>query len=57
MTNADRIRNMSDKELAKFLAFNAHCEECCWQITVYQMEVASKSILNGFNQKRNRREI
>lgn len=31
ITNADRIRNMSDEELAKFLAFNAHCEECCWQ--------------------------
>lgn len=31
MTNADRIRNMTDEELAKFLAFNTHCEECCWQ--------------------------
>lgn len=28
MTNADRIRNMSDEELAKFLTFNAYCEEC-----------------------------
>ena len=27
-TNADRIRNMSDKELAEFLAYNAYCEEC-----------------------------
>lgn len=27
-TNADRIRSMSDEELAKFLAFNAYCEEC-----------------------------
>ena len=28
MTNADRIRNMSDEELAEFLAYNAYCEEC-----------------------------
>ena len=27
-TNADRIRNMSDEELAEFLAYNAFCEEC-----------------------------
>ena len=27
-TNADRIRNMSDDELAEFLAYNAYCEEC-----------------------------
>lgn len=27
-TNADRIRNMSDEELAEFLAYNASCEEC-----------------------------
>ena len=27
-TNADRIRNMSDEELAEFLAYNAYCEEC-----------------------------
>lgn len=26
--NADRIRNMSDEELAEFLAYNAYCEEC-----------------------------
>ena len=24
-TNADRIRNMSDEELAEFLAYNAYC--------------------------------
>lgn len=28
LTNADRIRNMSDGELAEFLAYNAYCEEC-----------------------------
>lgn len=28
VTNADRIRNMSDEELAEFLAYNAYCEEC-----------------------------
>ena len=27
-TNAGRIRNMSDEELAEFLAYNASCEEC-----------------------------
>ena len=27
-TNADRIRNMADNELAEFLAYNAYCEEC-----------------------------
>ena len=27
-TNADRIRDMSDEELAEFLAYNAYCEEC-----------------------------
>ena len=27
-TNSDKIRNMSDKELAEFLAYNAYCEEC-----------------------------
>ena len=27
-TNADRIRNMPDEELAEFLAYNAYCEEC-----------------------------
>lgn len=27
-TNADRIRNMSDEELAEFMAYNAYCEEC-----------------------------
>ena len=27
-TNADRIRNMTDDELAEFLAYNAYCEEC-----------------------------
>ena len=27
-TNADRIRNMTDYELAEFLAYNAYCEEC-----------------------------
>ena len=27
-TNADRIREMSDEELAEFLAYNASCEEC-----------------------------
>lgn len=27
-TNADRIRNMTDEELAEFLAYNAYCEEC-----------------------------
>ena len=27
-TNSDRIRNMSDEELAEFLAYNAYCEEC-----------------------------
>lgn len=26
-TNADRIRNMSDEELAEFMAYNAYCEE------------------------------
>ena len=28
MTNAERIRNMTDDELADFLAYNAYCEEC-----------------------------
>ena len=28
MTNAERIRNMTDDELAEFLAYNASCEEC-----------------------------
>lgn len=28
MTNAEKIRSMSDEELAKFLAYNAYCEEC-----------------------------
>ena len=27
-TNAERIRNMADNELAEFLAYNAYCEEC-----------------------------
>ena len=27
-TNAERIRNMTDDELAEFLAYNAYCEEC-----------------------------
>ena len=27
-TNAERIRNMADEELAEFLAYNAYCEEC-----------------------------
>ena len=27
-TNAKRIRNMTDDELAEFLAYNAYCEEC-----------------------------
>lgn len=27
-TNAERIRNMTDDELADFLAYNACCEEC-----------------------------
>ena len=37
-TNAERIRNMTDDELAEFLAYNAYCEEfyvkkddsCCY---------------------------
>ena len=28
MTNVERIRNMTDDELAEFLAYNASCEEC-----------------------------
>lgn len=28
MTNAEKIRSMSDEELAEFLAYNAYCEEC-----------------------------
>lgn len=27
-TNSERIRNMTDEELAEFLAYNAYCEEC-----------------------------
>ena len=27
-TNAERIRNMTDDELAEFLAYNAYCEGC-----------------------------
>lgn len=27
-TNSDRIRNISDEQLAEFLAYNASCEEC-----------------------------
>ena len=27
-TNAERIRSMTDDELAEFLAYNAYCEEC-----------------------------
>ena len=27
-TNTERIRNMTDDELAEFLAYNAYCEEC-----------------------------
>ena len=27
-TNSERIRNMTDDELAEFLAYNAYCEEC-----------------------------
>ena len=27
-TNAERIRSMTDEELAEFLAYNAYCEEC-----------------------------
>lgn len=27
-TNLERIRNMTDDELAEFLAYNAYCEEC-----------------------------
>lgn len=27
-TNADKIRHMSDEELAEFLTYNAYCEEC-----------------------------
>ena len=46
-TNADRIRNMSDEELAEFMAYNAYCEECY---------VKKDDSLNGFNQKQNRRE-
>ena len=44
-TNADRIRNMSDEELAEFMAYNAYCEECY-----------VKKDDSGFNQKQNRRE-
>ena len=57
-TNADRIRNMSDEELAEFLAYNAYCEECYVKkmiLVAIQTEPANKNILNGFNQKRNRR--
>ena len=59
-TNADRIRNMSDEELAEFLAYNAYCEECYVKrmiLVAIQTEPANKSILNGLNQKRNRRKI
>ena len=28
MTNAYKIRSMSEEELAEFLAYNASCEEC-----------------------------
>ena len=28
VTNAERIRNMTDDELAEFLAYNAYCEGC-----------------------------
>lgn len=28
MTNAEKIRSMSDEELAEFLAYKAYCEEC-----------------------------
>ena len=59
-TNADRIRNMSDEELAEFLAYNAYCEECyvkkddscCYPDGTCKQ----KNTLIGFNQKQNRRE-
>ena len=28
MTNADKIRSMTDEELAKFLGFHANCVAC-----------------------------
>ena len=61
MTNADKIRNMSDEELAEFLDIvgedgissqytNVPCD-CC-----YEKQNVLNVGKNGFNQKQNRRE-
>ena len=44
-SNADRIRNMSDEELAEWLTNMCDFEKC-----------VKNAHLNGFNQKRNRRK-
>ena len=57
MTNADRIRNMSDEELAKFIQkreytcfvdFIGYADKDCGQGKI--------SCKDGFNQKQNRRK-
>ncbi len=38
MTNADRIRNMSDEELAEYLFDRGNCQEYCYGICDVQDE-------------------
>lgn len=33
MTNADRIRQMTDEELAEFIAQRGTCDTCCIELT------------------------
>ena len=67
MTNADRIRNMSDEELAKFIQkreytcfvdFIGYADKDCGQgkISAKIAEQKHQQYLNGFNQKQNRRK-
>ena len=47
MTNADRIRNMSDEELARVIGEDPHCErtECgdnCYECTLQWLQAEAK---------------
>lgn len=45
-TNADRIRHMSDKELAEFLANITHCEDCRDDHCCFSDETCKQNHLN-----------
>lgn len=45
-TNADKIRVMSDEELAEFLLHFKHCDICDEQLEMYCTEECNKNIIN-----------